>query len=94
MKKIDYCRYYKGEKGSPFGSYPKQFFWSAEKAYADSVMSDEAFSGLSSLYANVGGEPVMDMPYELLLTMFSLWSKGQYDILGNIGEFRELLKKW
>lgn len=94
MKKIDYCRYYKGEKGSPFGSYPKQFFWSAEKAYAESEMSDETFSDLSGLYANVGGEPVMDMPYELLLTMFSLWGKGQYDILANIGEFRELLKKW
>ena len=88
-----FIKYYKGEDNSPYTNYPEAFFWTAEKAY-NIGLSEDVFNDLSTLYINVGGKDIPGMPYGLLITMFSLWGKGQYDIQENIDSFHELAKKW
>lgn len=92
-KEKDFFKYYKGEDVCPYKRYPQAFFWTAEMAYSNR-MSEDDFNSLSSFYMNVGGELIDGIPYGLLISMFALWAKGEYDIAANIGAFHTLAKRW
>lgn len=93
MSLKSFLKYYKGEDSSPYTKYPEEFFWTAEKAY-NAGMEEEVFADLSTLYINIGGKDIPGIPYGLLITMFSLWGKGQYNLQENINEFYKLAGKW
>ena len=93
MNLKSFLKYYKGENSSPYAKFPEEFFWTAEKAYNEG-MDEDTLAELGTLYINIGGKDIPGIPYGLLITMFSLWGKSQYNIQENINEFQKLAKKW
>ena len=87
---IKQCRYYKGEKECPFDG-EKGWFWDMERVY---VSHDGEFDGEQDYYERIRGKKYTDMPFAMLIAMFTSWGKYTYDIANEIDNFYGLIDKY
>lgn len=86
---IKQCRYYHGEDKNPFSDRNIAWFWDMERVY---VNHNGKFVGESVYYHNIHGREYTGIPFDLLMIMFTSWSKWAYDIKNEIGDFYELME--
>ena len=89
IKLLGQCRYYGGEQECPFRSDANKRYWNLERVYVEqggklNTLEDE-------LYKSLGGKEYAGIPRALLITMFSYWGKGTYDLKAYINSFYELI---
>lgn len=86
------CRYYQGEKESPYSVGPLNMFWEWERVYVSNNGSEHIVEAQEEVYENRGGKYFRGIPKALLLTMFGSWGKAIYDIKKSMPEFIKLVE--
>ena len=87
---LNLCRYYKGEKENPFSLSPYAWFWDMERVY---VNNEGKFTGECEIYEAHHFRD-FDMPYCLLMVMFTSWAKTTHDLEKEIPEFYKLIEQY
>lgn len=90
---IKQCRYYHGEKESPYSKTPYDddklsWFWDMERVYVES--NGEA-GGEADYYKSINGKSYPGIPFELLTIMFTSWGKFSYDLKNGLDKFYMLI---
>lgn len=83
------CRYYSGEQECPFKSNTLKKYWNLERVFVKQRGNLDKLE--DELYKSIGGKEYDGIPRALLITMFSYWGKGTYDIKAHIKSFYELV---
>ena len=84
------CRYYKGEKECPEDRFPASWYWDMERVY---VEHEGIFSGECATYVAHKFKD-FDMPYNLLMVMFTSWAKTAYNLDKEIPRFYEVIEQY
>lgn len=87
---IKQCRYYKEEKECPFDMFPASWYWDMERVY---VQHNGIFSGECNTYVAHDFKD-FDMPYNLMMVMFTSWAKTAYDLDNEISDFYNLIEQY
>jgi hypothetical protein len=87
---IKLCKYYKGESICPFKTFPTTWFWDMERVY---VWHDGIFSGECATYVAHNFKD-FDIPYNLLMVMFTSWAKTAYNLDKEIPSFYEVVEQY
>ena len=87
---IEQCRYYKGEETNPFDRFPKSWYWDMERVY---IEHKGIFSGECATYVTHNFKD-FDMPYNLLMVMFTSWAKTAYDLDKEIPHFYDMIEQY
>lgn len=87
---IKQCRYYKSEDICPFDEFPASWYWDMERVY---IQHKGLFSGECATYVAHGFKD-FDMPYNLLMVMFTSWAKTAYDLDKEIPRFYEVIEHY
>ena len=86
------CRYYKGERKSPYGRWQQSWYWDMERVW---VASGGRFEGEGQYYVAHGFDTFEgQVPFSLLVTMFTSWGKTEYDIPAAIGSFYAIVREY
>lgn len=88
---IKQCRYYKGEERCPYNNGEKVWFWDKERVY---VSSGGDFKGETEYYKRIKGKTFAEIPFPLLMVMFTSWGKWTTDIAGQLDEFYSIVNKY
>ena len=90
---IKLCRYYKGEDENPFKGIDKDsvWFWGMERAFVD---GGGILLPMHSDYERIGGKKYNDIPYPILIVMFTSWGKFTYNLKESLPTFYELVDKY
>lgn len=89
IKLLEQCRYYSGEQECPFSSNALKRYWNLEQVYVEQGGKLNTLE--DGLYKSLGGKEYVGIPRALLITMFSYWGKGTYDLKAYINSFYELI---
>ena len=85
------CRYYSGQKASPFNDGTMDWFWAMEQLY---VEAEGKFNGENGYYKCIDGRSYPDIPFDLLMMMFTSWGKTAYSIKDSINDFYKLMDEY
>lgn len=88
---IKQCRYYNAEKVCPFDNGENEWFWDMERVY---VRSGGNFEGETEYYKRIKGKIFAEIPFPLLMVMFTSWAKWTTDIAGQLDEFYRIVNKY
>lgn len=88
---IKQCRYYKGEERNPFEDFPLSWFWEMERVY---VRSEGELFPMSNIYKAINGKSYTEIPFSLLIVMFTSWGKYAYDIENEINNFYKIVDEY
>lgn len=94
MKKeelIAQCRYYHGEKTCPYQTAELSKYWEMERIYVNQGTGKEDKVQDTYYKFALHGKDYPGIPRALLITMFSYWEKGTYDVLASMPEFQKLI---
>lgn len=85
IEAISKCRYYSGEEECPFKTDECSMYWWMEKAYADKLGKLDELQ--DKLYTDLKGKSYPGIPRALLITMFTMWGKGAWDLKKELPNF-------
>lgn len=89
VEAISKCRYYSGEEECPFKTDGCAMYWWMERGYVN--QRGQLDEQQDSLYTNIGGKNHPGIPRALLITMFTLWGNGVWDLKKSLPDFYRLV---
>lgn len=90
-KRLYQCRYFGNQEKNPHKSGFLSWCWDMERVY---VYGNGISPEMDEYYKNIGGKEYEGIPHELLIIMFTSWSKSAYDKKKELHLFYELIDEY